>query len=172
MSASLLSRPQAIVAGWSAAQLHGFPGARRGRPVILVPASGNARSTLAHVVRSEFFDDVERRYVSGFPVTSPAETILTLAAKRPTWELERLVDDALVSGAADIEDFDRLRKRRVPGSKRLAEIVDLRRDTAYQPPTSELERLLEPTIRHPDVPPVSRQHPLLRNGVAPLWTAS
>ena len=166
MSAAVLSRPEAIVAGPSAAYLQGFHGARPGRPTIVVPGNGNARSPLADVIRSKHFAEMRSHRVKGFAVTSPAETVLALAPKSSFSDLERLVDDALLSRSASIEDFDRLRGRHVPGSTILGRIIDLRRATAYQPPTSELERLLEPIISHPDVPPVSRQHPLLHNGIS------
>lgn len=169
LAAAVLSVPQAIVAGSSAAFLHGFEGARRGRPVIMVPRGSNGRSDLAKVIRSRFFTDVEQARVSGFMATGPVDTVLTLAPTLPPGRLEALVDDVLASRRAEIADFEAMLERisgaRARGSRRLRWIVEERRSTAYQPPANDLERCLHRLVDHPLVPPTSAQRPFDLDGL-------
>lgn len=161
MAAALLTREGAIVAGKSAACLHGFPGFRAGHPVTMVGPTGNARSPLATVIRTKYFDDVERVRIRGFETTGEADTIITLARDYPSGILQRVVDEVLVRRSCSIEHLagvleDRSRSR---GAAILEPIINERRPDAYQPPTSELERLLYPLIDHPLIPPATRQLP-------------
>lgn len=73
MVAALLSRPGAIVAGRSAAYLHGFDDFGQGRPVIMVGPRGNSRSAMATVIRSERFENVGRVRRLGFVASDEAE---------------------------------------------------------------------------------------------------
>ncbi len=163
LSASVLSRPVAYVAGRSAAHLHGFPGYPRSRPEILVPFAGNARSPLARVIRSRLFDQVAVEKVSGLPTTSVAETILTLSFREPTSVIARLVDDQIAARRLVIPMFDpildRLEGARVRGLPGLRRIVAERDSDAYKPPTSELERLLYIILDDPRLPGYTRQAP-------------
>jgi hypothetical protein len=52
MAGALLSRKGSIVAGRSAAYLHGFDGFGATKPVVMIGLDGNARSPLARVIRS------------------------------------------------------------------------------------------------------------------------
>lgn len=164
VTAAVLSRPRAYVAGRSAAYLHGFGGYRRGRPEILVPASGNARSPLARVVRESHFDEVSTNRLSGFETTTPAETIWTLARSLAAEQLEKLVDSQLAARKVAVNDFDpilqRIEDERRPGGPRLRAALADRRMDAYQPPTSELESHLYPLLDSPGIPPYTRQCPI------------
>jgi very-short-patch-repair endonuclease len=163
ITAAVLSRPSAFVAGRSAGYLHGFPGFRQGRPEILVPFPGNARSPLARVIRSRHFDRIDCVRVEGLIATTVAETLLTLSLRESWGTIERVVDDQLASGRLTIADFDpifeRLENARQRGLPMLRTIVGDRRHDAYQPPTSELERLLYGMLESETLPPFDRQVP-------------
>jgi hypothetical protein len=161
MAAALLTREGSIAAGHSAAYLHGFPGFRPGRPVIMVPTTGNARSPLASVIRTMHYDSVERVRVRGFVTTSEAETIVTLARDQSHGQLERIVDEVLARGSSSMEQLSTtLNSRdRAPGSRKLRPIIEYRLPDAYQPPTSELERHLYRLTEDPRIPPTTRQLP-------------
>lgn len=165
LAAALLWHPRAVGAGRSAAALHGFPGMRHRRPEVLVPRNSNARSPFARVYRSAFFDEIRTVRVAGFEVTSPAETVLTLAATLPAHRIEVFVDETLLRRTAGIAEYskilDRLEGGRVRGAAVLRRIVAERRTNGYQPPASELERLSRRLTDRPEVPPVSHQHPVL-----------
>jgi hypothetical protein len=160
-AAALLTREGSVVAGKSAAYLHGFPGFRPGRPVIMVGATGNARSPLATVIRTKYFDRIERVRLRGFETTGEADTIVTLARDHDSQALARIVDEVLVRKSCSVAYLakvidDRPRSR---GIGKLIPVIDERKPDAYQPPTSELERLLYPLVDHPLVPPATRQLP-------------
>ncbi len=161
LAAAILSRPESLVSGSSAAHLHGFTGFRQGRPVVMVPIDGNARSPIARVIRSRHFAEIEATRVKGFLATSPAETVVTLAGEIGPHTLEQLVDDCLASKLIEVESLmttvaARTGQRGIPVLRRL---VEERSADAYQPPTSELERLLYRLLDHPRLPVVTRQFP-------------
>lgn len=164
LQAALLSRPVALAAGRSAAHLHDFDGFPRSRPEILVPFEGNPRSNIARVIRSRHFDQIAASHARGFPVTTAAETILTLSYREPSDVVARLVDDQLAARRLVIEDFDpileRLQRARMRGLASLRGIVAARDKDGYQPPTSRLESLLYSLLDEPGVPPYERQSPL------------
>lgn len=164
MHAAVLSRPSALAAGRSAGYLHSFPGFRRGRPEILIPFEGNARSPLARVVRSRHFERVATVMIDGFACTSIAETVLTLSLRESGNTLERIVDDQIAARALRITDFDpileRLTEARQRGLPTLRRIVAERDSEAYQPPMTELERLLYELLDREELPTYSRQLPI------------
>lgn len=163
MAAALLTREKAIVAGRSAAYIHGFPGFGPGRPVIMVVAGGNARSPLARVIRSHRFDEVGRVRKRGFELTDEAETVLNLAPSLDAKRLEALVDHLLARKSCTAEQLHRVVKanRGARGVAALRSIVEYRLPDAYQPPTSVLEGLLYPILDDPRLPPYSRQVPVV-----------
>jgi len=75
-----------------------------------------------------------------------------------------IVDDRLAARTLRASDFDpildRLLFARQPGLKALRKIVGARADDAYQPPTSELERLLYRLLDRPELPGYERQLPI------------
>jgi len=164
LNAALLSHPGSIVAGLSAARLLGFAGVGVGRPEILMPFEGNGRSPIARVIRARHFDTVERTIVEGLECTSAAETVLTLSMRWPAARMERMVDEGLARGLLGVADFDPILERlafaRQPGLKTLRRVVSQRADDAYQPPTTELERLLFRLLDHPRLPAYTRQLPI------------
>lgn len=163
LSAAILSKSRAVVAGRSAACLLGFDGFRQTRPEILVPPTTQTRSPIAKVFRTKYFDQLYTKRVSGFTVTDPYETILHLAGRLSIHDLELAVEDQLVSDSVSVDGFDPVFRRsiggRVRGIARLAEVLDVRRPDAWQPQPNHIERLLGELVDHP-VPPANRQAPL------------
>lgn len=162
LAAALLTKEGAIATGWSAAYLHAFPGFRPTRPVIMVGLEHNARSPLARVIRSQRFPAVGATRVGGFLVTDEAETVMVLARDLPERRLESVVDDLLARRSVAVEELHRVvtLSHGVPGVPKLRRIVDFRLPDAYQPPTSELERLLYRILDDPGLPPYTRQMPM------------
>ena len=161
--AAYLSRPEALVAGRSAARLLSFPGVGPSRPEILLPFRGNARSPLARIIRSRHYELIGHQPVDGFEVTTRAETVFTLGFTNPPASIERWVDWLMAAHRLKASDFDlifaRLTNARVRGLPALKRIVLARDHDAYQPPTSELERLLYRMLDRDELPPYSRQVP-------------
>lgn len=162
MAAALLSREGAVAAGRSAAYLHEFEGFGETKPVIMIGEDGNARSPLARVIRSKRWDQVERVRRRGFPVTSEAETIVTLARELGPDRLEALVDWVIARKTCTVDEIDRVvdAARGAAGLARLRPILEYRLPDAYQPPTSETERLLYRLLGHPFLPAHTRQLPI------------
>ncbi len=165
LAAAVLHHNQALVTGNSAARLHEFEVPRVDRPEVMVPFTANARSPLGKVERSCFYFQTNRFRVMGFEVISPAETVLKLAASRSEAEVGKLVDHTLVNRTATLGEYqdilDRIAGGRVRGAPSLRKVVTERRSDAYQPPTSELERLSRRLTDDPRVPPANHQHRLL-----------
>jgi very-short-patch-repair endonuclease len=162
LAAAILTREGSIAAGRSAAFLHEFPGFGLTRPVIMIGGHGNARSPLARVIRSDRFHDVRRVRKKGFILTDEAETVLSLAAETPADRIEALVDFLLARKSCTVGELVRVvaANAGARGVGRLRPIVDYRLPDAYQPPTSELERLLYRVLDDPRLPPHARQMPM------------
>jgi very-short-patch-repair endonuclease len=137
---------------------------RESKPEILIPFAGNSRSPLARVVRSRHYSLIQRIAVQGMDTTSIPETLLTLGLTHPPSMIERWVDDLMARNRLGASDFDpifaRLTDARFRGLKALRGIVGSRDEDAYQPPTSELERLLYGLLDLTELPRYSRQVPI------------
>lgn len=159
VAAALLTKPGSLVAGRSAAAIHDFAGFTQTRPVIMVSPGTSARSPLAKVIRSHRFEDVATVRKRGFIVIDEAETLMTLARELDERHLEKLVDELLARRSCTAEQLARVvvASTGVPGVPRLRRIVDYRLPSAYQPPTSELERLLYGILDDGRLPIYSRQ---------------
>jgi very-short-patch-repair endonuclease len=128
----------------------------------MIGSGGNARSPLAAVIRSHHLDEVGRVRRRGFIVTDEAETVMALAAQLDDRRLEALVDNLLARGSSTVDEFARVVAANVGarGVAQLRPIVQYRLPDAYQPPTSELERLLYPILDDPRLPSYTRQVPM------------
>ena len=168
MAAALLTKADSIVAGKAAAYLHGFDGFAAPKPVIMVTDSQSAASPLARVIRSNRFTDVGRVRRRGFVVTDEAETVATIANDLSLSRLEATVDWLLARKTCSVADLARIVD--VSGGKRgvanLRRIVGQRLPTAYQPPTSELERMLFRLLDDPRLPHCTRQMPMSYQNLA------
>lgn len=164
LAAAILSRPRAIVTGGAAARIYGYEGFGSAGPEIMVPHDGNARSPIARVVRSQWFEDVDVVRRNGFQVSTEPETMVVLARSLGPYRLGRLLDERASRGHLRLNEFDpiqaRLKGSRLRGGRRLLDLVDERRTAAWRPPASELERHLDRLVDHPDVPESTRQVPL------------
>jgi len=164
VSAAVLSQPEAIVAGRSAAHLHGFDGFGIGRPELIIPAYGNARSELARLARDSHFAEIDTERIAGFQVTTVAETLWTLSSRLDRPALERQINGQLTARTLRVGDFDpildRIDGERRTGGPRLRAVLDDRRFDAFQPATSELERYLYPVLDSPGIPSYRRQCPV------------
>lgn len=162
MAAALLTKPGSIATGWSAAHLHGFPGFRPVKPVIMVGLGDNARSPLARVIRSQRFEVVGRTRVRGFVASDEPETVMALARDLGEDRIEALVDELLARRSLSVAELARVVSESdgVPGVPKLRRVVAYRLADAYQPPMSELERLLYLILDDSRLPPYTRQMPM------------
>jgi hypothetical protein len=167
--AAYLSRPEALVTGRSAASIYNFPGVEFGKPQILLPFTGNARSPIGQMIRSRHYELIAHQPVDGLRVTTRAETLLVLAFRSPPTLVERWVDSQMAVDKLAAADFDpifaRLANARLRGLRPLQRIVIARDRDAYQPPTSHLEHHLYRVLDHPDIPPSVRQLPFAFDAV-------
>jgi very-short-patch-repair endonuclease len=168
LAAAVLSAGCARVAGATAARLHGFHGDWRGGPVIMVPSNGSARSPVATIIRSDFYDAIATHRVKGFEVTSPAETVFTLASTLDLRALSATLDDVLLTGKATVGEFtpifDRVVGRRARGAGRLRRLIEERHPDEYGVDSTYLERLLERVLSNSRIPPATREFPMTING--------
>ncbi len=146
--AAVLSEPSAAIGGLTAALLHGLDGIRPGPIELVVPPGSNVRSALATVHR---YIDPQLTRCHGLPVTSIPQTILDLAPRLPHDALARLIDGALLRRhttvdaiARRVATYDGARRAGVPLVRAL---VHERSNDAWEPPESELERLLRRVLR-------------------------
>jgi very-short-patch-repair endonuclease len=146
--AAVLGQPQAAVAGFAAAHLLGFRDYSPGRPEVVVPPAGNARSPSALVHRYESPVLVK---VGGLKMTSRAQTIFDIASRVGVARLERTVDDEIVSKrmtVADLEErlaaYDGTRRK---GLRVMRLLIADRRAEGFIPPASELERRADRIVR-------------------------
>lgn len=162
MAAALLSRKESIAAGRSAAYVHGIDGFGPAKPVIMVGRGDNARSPLARVIRSTRFESVSTVRRRGFLVTNEPETILTLSRELTVDRLEALVDWTLARRGCTARDIFEVveMSHGMPGTGKLRPIVEYRLPDAYQPPSTELERLLYRVLEDPRLPGHTRQMPM------------
>lgn len=168
--AAFLSRPRALIGGRSAAALHGLEGFGPGRPVIVVPGSANARSNLARVIRAEYFDQIETVRIGGLPVTSVEETIVTLASDLTVGKMEKVLDEAILSGTLRVEVIqpiiERELGRRRKGIVSLRDLVEERAPWAPSVDSTYLEALLEKLLAGAPIPQWEREHPFTIGGVS------
>jgi very-short-patch-repair endonuclease len=165
VTAALLSRPGSVAAGASAAYLMGFHGAKAGRPVIMAPESANARLSIGTVIRASDFAEVATTTVRGFPVTTVAETLWTLARTTPRRELEDLIDQEVAMGGTTVADLLSVLSR-IDGTRQRG-LANFRRAVRLTDPDSEstaanrLEVVLYRLLSQPGIPSVTRQQPFL-----------
>lgn len=168
LAAAVLSRPKAIVAGLAAAYLHGIRGGVRGRPVIVVPASANARSPISRVIRHANFSLIDTVMISGFITTSVAETLVLLGRDLPRPKIEAAFDDALIVGKLKLGALDRILVREsascARGMATIRELADARSSAAPTIAGSYLERMTELLFRRGNLVGWSREFPFSIRG--------
>jgi hypothetical protein len=166
MAAAVLSRSRALVAGRSAAYLHGLAGFSPSRPQILVPHASNVRSDIADVAKTRFFDEIRSVRRRAFDTTSVAETILFLAGRGKA--IDDVFEDALISGKLDVTDFEPIFRREADSRQRgivqIRELVEIHGDFAPAYSSNYLEGLLEMVLGRLPMPPWFREHPFTIHG--------
>jgi hypothetical protein len=137
----------AVVSHESAAQLHGMHGLRRGLLVVSVPVRRSNRFPGVEVRQKTDLSPEHMTVKDGLPVTTPARTIMDLAAHLGVKRLARLVDWCVANGLTSYEALlmmhSELGRRGRPGTKKMG-IVLADRGGAPERPQTELEyRLLD-----------------------------
>lgn len=155
--AAVLGEPVAVLSGRAAAALHGLTGFGPCRPEITVPRGANHRSQLAVVRQS---NNVAATRVKGIPAVTIPHVVCELAGRHSREVLARAFDDAIAAGLTTPDELAQryadLAHTRWPGLSKVRSIIEERGD-GYQPPASELERLLYSLLDHPMIPGYVRQ---------------
>lgn len=166
LAALVLSRPRAYVAGSSAAVLLGIRGFRRGRPAVVVPETGNARSTIGRVIRSRHFDLLATVPIAGFTVTSAAETLMMLARDLSAADLEAALEDALLASRVTLDELGPVLEREAgsPGAGTMTRLVRDHAPDAPTPDSTYLEALLERLLHQAELSDWAREFPFSIRG--------
>ena len=165
--AFLHAGPDSVISHTSAGRLHRCS-ALIGWPVEVMVRQAD-RHALPGTVRHRI-DDLEPGdivHVDGLPVTSPARTIVDLAAGATVARLTRTLEDAIVEGSVRAEEvaivLQRVRRRGKPGVRTLCDVLD-RLGPGDGLSRSELERMLDHVVDLAGLPEPVREHPLPSDG--------
>jgi very-short-patch-repair endonuclease len=149
-----------VVSHEAAAGLHGLTPIPVGRVTVTVPHGDHERQADYEVRQSTDLRPHHCTTVDGLPVTTPARTLVDLAARLRPDRLGRAVDDAHVARRCRIEDvaavYDELRRPGKRGMRTLKRVLAFRVD-GYVPPESVLERRLLAVLRKGGLPDPVRQ---------------
>lgn len=150
----------AVVSHESAAELHGLPGLRTGLLVVSVPIRHTNRYPDVVVHQKTDLTPIQISQVDGLPTTTPARTLIDLAADLGPKRLGRLVDNAVASQLVSYQSlsslFELLARRGKPGVRVMRTVLTDRGSSA-QPPESVLESLLLELIQDAGLPEPARQ---------------
>jgi very-short-patch-repair endonuclease len=141
--AAVLARPGSVASHRTAAWIHGL---LRYRPeTIHLTAPTRQKAKRDFVVHFARLEPEDRWLVDGIPVTSPARTVLDLAAKEPRQKLDRLLERANERRLLDRRRFEALAARAGghPGRVKFATAL-----AAYKPETATLRSDLEKRFRN------------------------
>ncbi len=160
-----LSKDACLVSGRSAAAVHRLSGASHPVfPEITIPYSGDGRSSIARITRSQFFNAVSSIVVEGLEVSSVPETIFMVAQWLGPRRTTRLVDDLLIReprAIAELEQiFVRYQGHRMRGMATMRPIIAERAGLTYSPTESELEAVAWDLFIDAGIPNLWRQSPL------------
>jgi predicted transcriptional regulator of viral defense system len=139
MAAVLACGRRAVLSHESAAWLWGFFPACPVKPEVSVPNAGRPRAGIrAHRVAP--FGSGEVGSQEKIPVTSPARTLLDLAATNRGRRLQQVIEKAKRLDRLDLAEIDVLLRRRrgASGTRRLREAVEIYRDPAFSRSRPEL----------------------------------
>ena len=166
MAACLRSPGAVWLSHRAAAAHHGFNGCARDRIECLSTRRLAPRGDqLHHFVSVMPTCDIE--VLRGIPVTTPARTLLDLAAVADEEPLEVALDDALSTGEVRLPRLrwrlDELGGKGKPGTAALRRLLDVRGDGIFVP-TSILETKLVRLLRIGEVPIPEAQHRFHENG--------
>jgi very-short-patch-repair endonuclease len=158
LMAAVLGERRAVIAGASAAALHGLTGFRPGSIEVVVPRGSNHRSSLA-VVRER--SDFRATTVDGVPVLTICDTLFSVAASAHASRLALAMDDALAGRSLSVEElqlrYDELRRGRRPGMRVMGRLIANRSGHERIPPATVLEGMLYRILDRPTMPGYRRQ---------------
>ena len=152
LAALLACGAHAVISHWSAVFVFEL-GPRRGRQVDVILAEGFARRRPGiRPHRATTLPPCDAVVKHGLRVTTPARTLLDLAAEAPRDVLERLTEEAQVQNLASPAEILAVIERgaRRPGVKKLREIVDFLDEPLFT--RSEAERRLLEMVRAAKLP--------------------
>jgi hypothetical protein len=162
-AAHLHAGPASVIGFESAAQLQGFPQARRGAVAVIVPSTAKAAPPAVRWHRLGDLVGREIGAVDGLPVTLPARTLMDLGARLGVTTLRAAVEHAAVERLCTLGEVGavlaRVRRRGKPGVAKLERVLDDLGSGATVP-RSELERLLDLAIRDAGLPRPHHEYPL------------
>jgi very-short-patch-repair endonuclease len=140
--AATLAVADSAISGRAAAALHGIGGIRPGALEVTAPSACKAKSDLATVRRSDFYQATR---VRGIPCLTVAHTVLSMAPRFSVGVLGEVLDDALARRLVRLDEMQRVFTEWVPrrpaGAARLRTLLR-ERDDSFVPTTSVLERRL------------------------------
>ena len=152
MAALLACGPQSVIGRRSAVVVHGLRWWYGGPVEVVLPHAVQLGRTgvRCHRVVTLAADEVTVRH--GLRVTTPARTLVDLAATAPPADLERLIEEILVqrvaSAAEILEAVGRASGR--PGVRKLRAVADLLEEPSFT--RSEAERKLKTLLRSAGLP--------------------
>lgn len=157
----------ASVSHWSAAWMHGMVGRCRAPIHITVPGNGGRSLSGVRVHRARSLSDADTVQVDGLRVTTPARTVLDIAARAPDHDVLRLIREGeylglLPTGAllAVVSTHPRH-----PGAARIRRVDPVTATAALR--QTPLEDELEALIATLPVPTPQRQLPV--RGASGAW---
>ena len=151
LAALLACGPRSALSRWTAIAVFGIGPRPSHVDVVLVGGAGGRRAGVRpHRTAQLPPGDVVVKH--GLRVTTPARTLLDLAAIAPRGRLERLIDEAQVQRLASTEELLAMAARGAgrPGVRRFREIVDLLDEPLFT--RSEAERQLVALCRSAGLP--------------------
>jgi very-short-patch-repair endonuclease/predicted transcriptional regulator of viral defense system len=153
MAALLACGPTSAISRWSAEMVYGLL-PPDGGPVDVAlphPAKSSRRGIRCHRVASLRPDEVTVHY--GLRITTPARTLVDLAAATPPAELERLIEEIQVQDLATTTELVEAIRRASgrPGVRKLRNLADLLLDEPFFT-RSEAERRLKALVRSAGLP--------------------
>ena len=155
--------PHSVVSHEAAAALHSLATYRPGPVTVTVPHGDHERPSSYEVRQSTDLRPHHVTSVDGLPTTTPARTLVDLAARRRPDRLSRAVDDAHLTRTCRIDEvlavYDELKRPGKRGLRMLGRLLAAR-GPGYVPPESVLERRFLRLIRAAGLPEPQRQAPL------------
>ena len=148
----------------AAAALHRLEGCVPCTPEVHIPAWTTLEAPGSIVHRVKDLEEQDIFVVDGIRCTGLARTLTDLGDAVGLGELQRAFDDADRRGVSRrwLRDTAlRLHRSGCAGPRALLGLVDAA-EREPQMPESWFERVLENALRHPDLPPIVRQHVLRR----------